>query len=193
MTILVACAAWAQAPADACMLMSRDDFQKLTGKTEYADPTGMPWGGGMVWGFGNGQIILLTGAQFDGVIDGFLTSAETNGLAAHAGRRARRGRLRGHVQPPNPVPVPRCVRGLRRGSADGGGHRYAEEEPAKAALPRPWPSRRRSRRSSNSRSRPSPWSGGLRWDWHTGGWRPSPWQRRCPLARLPRRREVTPA
>ncbi len=70
------CVAWAQAPTDACGLMSRDEFQALTGKTEYTDPTGMPWGGGTVCGFGNGQIILLTGADSTKVIDGFLTSAE---------------------------------------------------------------------------------------------------------------------
>ena len=47
--------AWAQAPADACALLSRDEFQALTGKTEYSDPTGMPWSGGTVCGFGNGK------------------------------------------------------------------------------------------------------------------------------------------
>jgi hypothetical protein len=70
------CAAWAQAPADACALVSRDEFQALTGKTEYTDPTGMPWSGGTVCGFGNGQIILLTEADSPQVMDRFLTSAE---------------------------------------------------------------------------------------------------------------------
>ena len=70
------CDAWAQAPADACALVSRDEFQALTGKTEYTDPTGMPWSGGTVCGFGNGQIILLTEADSTPVMDRFLTSAE---------------------------------------------------------------------------------------------------------------------
>jgi hypothetical protein len=52
--------AFAEVPADACALMTRDEFQQLTGKTEYSDPTGMPWGGGTVCGFGNGQIMLWT-------------------------------------------------------------------------------------------------------------------------------------
>ena len=51
----------AQAPADACALMGRDEFQAPTGKTEYTDPTGMPWGGGTVCGYNNGQILLFTG------------------------------------------------------------------------------------------------------------------------------------
>ena len=55
--------AWAQAPSDACALLSKDEFQALTGKTEYGDPTGMPWSGGTVCGFGNGQIILLLQAD----------------------------------------------------------------------------------------------------------------------------------
>jgi hypothetical protein len=70
------CAGWAQAPADACGLISRDEFQALTGKTEYIDPTGMPWSGGTVCGFGNGQIILLTAADAAEVMDRFLASAE---------------------------------------------------------------------------------------------------------------------
>jgi len=68
-------AAWAQAPGDACGLMSRDEFAALTGKTEYGDPTGMPWGGGTVCGFENGQIVLFTGADapaaFDRMLAGF--------------------------------------------------------------------------------------------------------------------------
>ena len=44
--LLAPCFGSAQAPADACALMGRDAFQALTGKTEYTDPTGMPWGGG---------------------------------------------------------------------------------------------------------------------------------------------------
>ena len=68
--------AWAQAPADACALLSRDEFQALTGKTEYGDPTGMPWSGGTVCGFGNGQIILLPQADSTAVMDRFLATAE---------------------------------------------------------------------------------------------------------------------
>ena len=70
------CEAWAQGPADACALVSKDEFQALTGKTEYTDPTGMPWSGGTVCGFGNGQIILLTAADSAQVMDRFLASAE---------------------------------------------------------------------------------------------------------------------
>jgi hypothetical protein len=70
------CAAWAQAPADACALLSKDEFQALTGKTEYGDPTGMPCSGGTVCGFGNGQIILLLQADSTAVMDRFLASAE---------------------------------------------------------------------------------------------------------------------
>ncbi|MFO1141196.1 MAG: hypothetical protein U1E59_02210 [Amaricoccus sp.] len=73
--------AWAQATTDACGLMSRDDFQRFTGKTEYTDPTGMPWGGGTVCGFGNGQIILLTEANATQVMEGFLESAEKDLVA----------------------------------------------------------------------------------------------------------------
>jgi hypothetical protein len=69
------CVAWAQAPADACALMSRDEFQTLTGKPEYTNPTGMPWGNGTICGFGNGQILLFTGedsqASFDQMLAGF--------------------------------------------------------------------------------------------------------------------------
>ena len=67
--------AWAQAPSDACALLSRDEFQALTGKTEYTDPTGMPWSGGTVCGFGNGQIILLLQADSAAVMDRFLATA----------------------------------------------------------------------------------------------------------------------
>ena len=70
------CEAWAQASSDACALVSRNEFQSLTGKTEYGDPTGMPWSGGTVCGFGNGQIILLTAAGGPQVMDRFLASAE---------------------------------------------------------------------------------------------------------------------
>jgi hypothetical protein len=68
-------AAWAQAPTDACALLSRDEFQVLTGKTDYDDPTGMPWSGGTVCGYGNGQIILLPQADSTAVMDRFLASA----------------------------------------------------------------------------------------------------------------------
>jgi hypothetical protein len=62
---------WAQAPTHACALMSRDDFAALTGKVEYSEPTGMPWGGGSVCGFGNGQIILWTGPDAATAFDRF--------------------------------------------------------------------------------------------------------------------------
>jgi hypothetical protein len=65
------CGAWAQA-TDACALMTRDEFQELTGKTEYTDPTGMPWGDGTVCGFGNGQILLWTGADSRAAFDRFM-------------------------------------------------------------------------------------------------------------------------
>jgi hypothetical protein len=70
------CAAWAQTLSDACALVSVDEFQSLTGKTEYGDPTGMPWSGGTVCGFGSGQIILLLQADSTAVMDRFLASAE---------------------------------------------------------------------------------------------------------------------
>jgi hypothetical protein len=70
--------AGAQTPADACGLIGRDEFQALTGKVEYTDPVGMPWGGGTVCGFGNGQIILLVEAGSTEVIDWFLASAEAD-------------------------------------------------------------------------------------------------------------------
>jgi hypothetical protein len=84
--ILIAswCEAWAQAPADACALVSRDEFQTLTGKTEYTDPTGMPWSGGTVCGFGNGQIILLPQADSTQVMDRFLASAEKDLVSPRA-------------------------------------------------------------------------------------------------------------
>lgn len=73
--LLPACVASAQAPADACALMSGAEFEALTGKTEYSDPTGMPWGGGTVCGYDNGQIMLFTGADsraaFDRLLAGF--------------------------------------------------------------------------------------------------------------------------
>lgn len=74
--VVPVCEAWAQTPADACALLSRDEFQALTGKTEDTDPTGMPWSGGTVCGFGNGQIILLDEAGSTEVMDRFLASAE---------------------------------------------------------------------------------------------------------------------
>jgi hypothetical protein len=70
------CEAWSQASSDACALVGRDEFQSLTGKMEYGDPTGMPWSGGTVCGFGNGQIILLPQADSMQVMDRFLASAE---------------------------------------------------------------------------------------------------------------------
>ena len=72
--MVLPCVAWAQAPADACALMSQDEFQKLTGKTEFTDPTGMPWGGGTVCGFDNGQILLFTGEDSRAAFDGLLAS-----------------------------------------------------------------------------------------------------------------------
>jgi hypothetical protein len=70
------CEAWAQTLSDACALVSVDEFQALTGKTEYGDPMGMPWSGGTVCGFGNGQIILLPQADSTQAMDRFLVSAE---------------------------------------------------------------------------------------------------------------------
>src|SRR5690606_19485777 len=75
-TILVPCGtALAQAPPDACALMSGDEFEALTGRTEYTEPTGMPWGSGTVCGYANGQIVLFTGedsrAAFDRLLAGF--------------------------------------------------------------------------------------------------------------------------
>lgn len=68
--------AHAQAPADACASLGREEFQALTGKPEIIDPTGMPWSGGTVCGFGNGQIILLTATDSADVMDRFLARAE---------------------------------------------------------------------------------------------------------------------
>ena len=73
-------AAWGQAPADACGLMSRDEFEALTGKTEYTDPTGMPWGGGTVCGYNNGQILLFTGEDSESAFDQMLESFGQEGL-----------------------------------------------------------------------------------------------------------------
>ena len=67
-------AAWAQVPADACGLMTSDEFEALTGKTEYSEPTGMPWATGTVCGFENGQIVLFTGEDSRTAFDGLLTS-----------------------------------------------------------------------------------------------------------------------
>jgi hypothetical protein len=71
--VLAAGAALAQ--EDACALISREEFEALTGKPSYSDPTGMPWGGGSVCGFDNGQIMLFPGegsrATFDQFLAGF--------------------------------------------------------------------------------------------------------------------------
>jgi len=69
------CGARAQVPGHACALMTKDEFQKITGKTEYTEPTEMPWGNGTVCGYGDGQIVLFTGADsksaFDRLLAGF--------------------------------------------------------------------------------------------------------------------------
>src|SRR5262245_48990627 len=83
----IAAGAWvgaaplAAAGADACALMSRDEVQALTGKQEYTDPNGMPWGSGTVCGFGNGQIMLWTGADAKDAFDGFLAAFGQQDLA----------------------------------------------------------------------------------------------------------------
>ena len=66
--------AWAQVAADACALMSSDEFEALTGKTEYTDPTSMPWGEAMVCGYDNGQVLLFTGADSNAAFDRLLAS-----------------------------------------------------------------------------------------------------------------------
>ena len=66
--------AWAQAPADACALMSSQEFEELTGKKEYTDPTGMPWGGASVCGYDNGQILLFAQEDSRAAFVGFLAS-----------------------------------------------------------------------------------------------------------------------
>ena len=74
LSIVPACA-WAQGLADACALMGRNDFEALTGKTEYSDPTSMPLGEATVCGYDNGQILLFTGegsiAAFDRLLASF--------------------------------------------------------------------------------------------------------------------------
>lgn len=82
----------AQAPLGACALVSRAEFQALTGKPEYLDPEAMPWGTGSVCGFGSGQILLWTGADaataFDRLSAGFgrqgLGRVPVEGLGAGA-------------------------------------------------------------------------------------------------------------
>jgi hypothetical protein len=71
----------AQAPADACALMGRDEFQALTGKQEFTDPEGMPFGGGTVCGFNNGQILLWTGDDAPQAFDRLLASFGEQDLA----------------------------------------------------------------------------------------------------------------
>ena len=66
--------AWSQVPADACALMSKDEFAAITGKTEYTDLTSMPWGSGTVCGFSNGQIVLFTGEDSKAAFDHLLAS-----------------------------------------------------------------------------------------------------------------------
>ena len=67
--------ALAEEPADACALMTKGEFEELTGRTEYTDPTGMPWGTGTVCGFENGQILLWTGADSKEAFDRLLESS----------------------------------------------------------------------------------------------------------------------
>ena len=66
--------AWAQGLSDACALMGGDDFEALTGKTEYSDPTSMSLGGGTVCGYDNGQVLLFTGNESLAAFDGLLAS-----------------------------------------------------------------------------------------------------------------------
>lgn len=87
-TAVILVASWEVArtepPPDACALLGKDEFQALAGKPEYSDPTGMPWSGGTVCGFGNGQIILLTATNSTEVMDRFLASAEKDLVSALA-------------------------------------------------------------------------------------------------------------
>ena len=71
--VMPACAS-AQAPADACALMGRDEFEALTGKTEYNDPTSMPLGEAAVCGYDNGQVLLFTGEESMAAFDRLLAS-----------------------------------------------------------------------------------------------------------------------
>lgn len=72
--VLAAGGAFGQAAGDACGLMGRDEFQALTGKTQYGEPTGMPWGEATVCGFNGGQIMLWTGADSRGAFDRYVKS-----------------------------------------------------------------------------------------------------------------------
>lgn len=72
---LAATPSGAQSPSDACALLTAAEFQALTGKPEYGDPTAMAWNGGTVCGYGNGQIILLPQADSTAVMDRFLETA----------------------------------------------------------------------------------------------------------------------
>lgn len=80
-TGLLPALAAAQAATDACALMSRDEFQALTGRPEYTDPTPMALGpDGSICGFGNGQVILLTGAGSSAAFDRFLAAFDAADL-----------------------------------------------------------------------------------------------------------------
>ena len=103
----------------------QDEFQALTGKTEYADPTGMPWSGGTVCGFGNGQIILLTATDSTEVMDRFLASAEKD-LVSPSDRRSTRlgdGAFSVLFDPDDPYQDHGAFGSVRRRPAHCGGHR----------------------------------------------------------------------
>lgn len=73
-------AAWAQRATDACSLMSSEEFEAITGKTEYSDPIGMVWGAGTVCGYDNGQIVLFAGEDSRKAFDQLLASFGQEGL-----------------------------------------------------------------------------------------------------------------
>ena len=131
------CAAWAQAPTDACALLSRDEFQTLTGKTEFGDPTGMPWSGGTVCGFGDGQIILLTATESTQVMDRFLASAEKDLVSPRAPVDGLGyGAFSVLFDPDDPYQDHGAFVVFGAGPPTGAVTVYAEDgEPAEAALP----------------------------------------------------------
>ena len=126
----------AQAPADACALMSRDEFQALTGKTEYTDPTGMPWGSGTVCGFGNGQILLFTGEDSKGAFDQMLASFGQQDLPRSPVEGLGEGAFALFFDPENPYQDHGAFVVFGAGPPTVAVTVYADEkEPAEAALP----------------------------------------------------------
>jgi hypothetical protein len=72
--LAVPCLVSAQELTDACVLMGRNEFQVLTGKTEHGAPHLMPWGGGTACGFEHGQILLFIGPDSRGDYDRLMVS-----------------------------------------------------------------------------------------------------------------------